>query len=161
MIRLPDSQKPDSPEPGSQKPGFPSVRGGLEPSPAPHRPPQKIGNIQENAPTVEVAFEESEFVRPFGTCTIRYRILMDRVWVSPSQLPGARTVLGNKSPSVLWRRQIVVELQVGTEVEKIVVTPERGSASAADILMGKATGYRQRTQRTDLRVAAKGTLVPR
>ena len=111
-------------------------------------------------PLLEVVFDESESVTQFGTKSVTFRVLANRVWVSPNQLPNARTQMLPKSPATLWRRLVLAHLPIGTTVEKRVVQPQRHAASSADVLLGKAPGQRLHTARTTLHVGPRGALIP-
>ena len=128
----------------------------------PHEPLSgSAPNARPPVPLEEVVFHEWETVKAFGTSTIRYRVLVNRVWVAPQQLANSCSRLLEKSPSVLWHREVRVPLAQGVEVEKLVTIPERGNADAAAVLFGRSPGLRQRTIRTCLCVGPRGTLIPK
>lgn len=109
--------------------------------------------------SVTVTFQESECVTTAGTKKVTYLFLLDSEWLPPERAPGARVEQLSRIPQVIWRREITVELAVGTTVERIVVSPKRGQASTADVLLGKAKGLSLVTRRSTFRVGRRGELV--
>jgi hypothetical protein len=107
-----------------------------------------------------ISFEESECITRCGSTRTTFLVLVDRSWQPVQRIITAITRVAAPSPGVVWRRFVEVPLPVGTQVEKLIESPERAPrANTSDVLFGRSAGLRRQCRRVRLVVAGDGRLL--
>ena len=107
---------------------------------------------------VSVELQEHGVVRGRGEQTLTWWVKDGDLWRRAAEIPGAVLTSEEPGPGTIWQRRIVLPLNVGTTLERVVAEPKPDPSR--DVLMHLERGQKagRAVQRTRYRVNARGDL---
>ncbi len=110
-------------------------------------------------PSHVVELEISESVTRGGVRRVTWHVASEDDWVSVTTLPGAELRAPDSVPGVIWRKQVIVELELGARLMRVESEPERAPPKDPMAYLWQAQGgARRKVKRSYFRVGRAGRL---
>jgi len=112
-------------------------------------------------PSVAVEFEIFESVTRGGVRRVTWHVASEDDWLSVTQVPGALLEHQDRTAGVIWRRQVLVQIPIGTRLMRVESMPDRAAPEDDPMayLWQTRRGVGRKVKRNYFRVGPGGKLV--